>query len=105
MNQAPNFDRILWLTPREFEVFTALGEGLSGPQIADLPGKKISIKSVHTYMDRIRVKLQLSDHRQLTCLAAKYNLIGLQRERNLVRGAPYKFVEQTTKIIPIHAVA
>ena len=101
MNAPPNFDRVLWLSPAEYEVFVWVGEGLSARQIANLPGRKRAHRTIIEYLYRIREKLGLPDQRQVTCLAAKYNLIGPKRERNWGRAAPYRFVEQPANIIPV----
>lgn len=97
----PCFDRVLTLSPREYEVFIAIGEGLTARQIANLPGKKVAVKTVWCYLDRIREKLGLEDQRQVTCLASKYNLFGCQRVKNYARSSPYKFVEQSAgSVVP-----
>lgn len=45
------------LTDRELQVFRMLGEGLSPQEIAD--ALSLSIKTVHTYRERIKVKLDV----------------------------------------------
>ena len=58
------------LSDRELEVFELIGRGLSTKQIAD--EMFLSIKTVETYRQRIKVKLNLSGSHELTVFAAQW---------------------------------
>jgi DNA-binding NarL/FixJ family response regulator len=60
------------LTDRELEVFRLIGEGIKTAVIADR--LHLSIKTVETYRDRIRQKLELSDGARLAHYATQWVL-------------------------------
>lgn len=64
------------LSHREFEVFCLTGHGYVPKKIADK--LKVSVKTVETYRDRIREKLELADGGELL-----YHAIGFIREQSL----------------------
>lgn len=50
---------IYGLSPREFQVFLLLGDGLSSGEIANTPGFKCSRKTVEAHFANLRRKLDL----------------------------------------------
>lgn len=60
------------LTNRELEVFRLIGQGIKTSDIAHR--LHLSIKTIETYRDRIRQKLNLSDGTELAFFATKYFL-------------------------------
>ena len=58
------------LSDRELEVFQMLGHGRTTRQIAD--GLHISIKTVETYRERIKLKLDLNNSNELILHAAQW---------------------------------
>lgn len=58
------------LTDREMEVLRQIGEGYSSRQIAD--NSRLSVKTVDTYRERIKKKLQLSSGVELTYFAVRW---------------------------------
>lgn len=60
------------MADRELEVFQLIGKGVKTADIAQR--LHLSVKTVETYRDRIRHKLNLSDGAQLTCRAAQWVL-------------------------------
>lgn len=72
------FDR---LSHREFEVFCLTGHGHVPKKIADM--LKVSVKTIETYRERIRIKLGLSDGGELLFQAACFI-----REQSLSRLSP-----------------
>jgi DNA-binding NarL/FixJ family response regulator len=60
------------LADRELEVFRLIGEGLKTADIAKR--LHLSVKTIETYRDRIRNKLDLSDGAKLTHFATKWVL-------------------------------
>lgn len=60
------------LADREFEVFQLIGEGVKTAEIADR--LHLSIKTVETYRDRIRHKLDLPDGTRLSHFATQWVL-------------------------------
>jgi DNA-binding NarL/FixJ family response regulator len=59
------------LSDRELEVFVRLGEGLDSRRIAD--GLQISIKTVQTYVTRIREKLDVTTASEVMREAIRWN--------------------------------
>ena len=55
------------LSDRELQIFEIIGRGLSGTEIAE--ELKLNIKTIETYILRIRQKLHLSSTREVTCQA------------------------------------
>lgn len=64
--------RVGRLSDRESEVFRLLGEGLNSQEIAGRLG--LSAKTVDTYRERIKSKLDLSDFRQLYHFAIRWSI-------------------------------
>ena len=60
------------LSDRELEVFRHIGQGRTTQEIARL--LHLSVKTIETYRDRIREKLQLKDGTELACFAAQWVL-------------------------------
>ncbi len=60
------------LADRELEVFRLIGRGLKTAEIADQ--LHLSVKTIETYRDRIRAKLNLSDGTALAHYATKWML-------------------------------
>ncbi len=60
------------LADRELEVFRLIGQGVKTAEIAER--LHLSVKTVETYRDRIRQKLDLSDGTELAHYAAKWML-------------------------------
>jgi DNA-binding NarL/FixJ family response regulator len=60
------------LADRELEVFRLIGEGMKTAEIAER--LHLSVKTVETYRDRIRQKLDLSDSTRLTHYATQWVL-------------------------------
>jgi DNA-binding NarL/FixJ family response regulator len=60
------------LTDRELEVFRLIGRGVKTAEIAEL--MHLSVKTVETYRDRIRQKLDLADGTRLTHFATQWVL-------------------------------
>jgi DNA-binding NarL/FixJ family response regulator len=58
------------LADRELEVFRLIGEGVKTAEIAER--LHLSVKTVETYRDRIRQKLDLSDGMQLAHYATQW---------------------------------
>jgi DNA-binding NarL/FixJ family response regulator len=60
------------LTKREFEVFLALGDGLTRSEIADK--LNVSLKTIETHIERIKPKVNVPTAARLIHLAIKYKL-------------------------------
>jgi DNA-binding NarL/FixJ family response regulator len=60
------------LADRELEVFRLIGEGLKTAEIATR--LRLSVKTIETYRDRIRQKLDLSDGAKLAHFATQWTL-------------------------------
>ncbi len=60
------------LSDRELDVFRLIGQGRKTQEIADQ--LHLSVKTVETYRDRIRQKLDLSDGAELTRCALQWTL-------------------------------
>jgi DNA-binding NarL/FixJ family response regulator len=60
------------LADRELEVFRLIGEGVKTAQIAER--LHLSVKTIETYRDRIRQKLNLSDGAELVRCAVQWAL-------------------------------
>jgi DNA-binding NarL/FixJ family response regulator len=60
------------LADRELEVFRLIGQGVKTVKIAE--GLHLSVKTVETYRDRIRHKLELSDGTELAHYATQWVL-------------------------------
>jgi len=60
------------LADRELEVFRLIGQGMKTAEIAER--LHLSVKTIETYRDRIRAKLQLSDGTALAHFATKWML-------------------------------
>jgi DNA-binding NarL/FixJ family response regulator len=60
------------LADRELEVFRLIGEGVKTADIADR--LRLSVKTIETYRNRIRAKLQMSDGTALAHYATKWML-------------------------------
>jgi len=60
------------LSDREFEVFCLIGNGLKTAQIADRLG--LSVKTIETYRDRIKAKLEIATAAELALRAAHHTL-------------------------------
>jgi DNA-binding NarL/FixJ family response regulator len=60
------------LADRELEVFRLIGDGVKTAEIAER--LHLSVKTVETYRDRIRQKLDLSDGTRLTHYATRWVL-------------------------------
>jgi DNA-binding NarL/FixJ family response regulator len=65
-------DPIEGLSDRELEVFRLIGQGRKAKEIATL--LHLSIKTVETYRDRIRHKLDLQNGAQLALSATRWVL-------------------------------
>lgn len=64
---------LLQLSSRERQVLKLMAEGKSNPEIADL--LTVRLNTVHTYLKRIRAKLEIQDTPGLIDFARKYGLI------------------------------
>lgn len=60
------------LADRELEVFRLIGQGVKTAEIAER--LRLSVKTVETYRDRIRKKLELSDGTELAHYATQWEL-------------------------------
>ena len=60
------------LANRELEVFRLIGQGVKTAEIAER--LHLSVKTIETYRDRIREKLDLSDGTELAHYATKWML-------------------------------
>lgn len=69
-------DRLAELTPREREVLTLLGQGMSNRQIAD--ALYIAEKTVKTHMSSILTKLRVTDRTQAALYAVRHGVVGPQ---------------------------
>lgn len=87
------FDGVRYLSDREYQIFKAMGNGLSPLEISKLKHCQVSVKTIYALQDHLRYKLGVLDQRALTCLAARYIESGLKRIAVLPRRAPYKFRE------------
>jgi DNA-binding NarL/FixJ family response regulator len=67
------------LSDREFEVFRLIGEGVKTAEIAER--LHLSVKTIDTYRDRIRQKLDLSDGTKLAHYATQWMLENEQGKR------------------------
>lgn len=65
-------DAIARLSDRELQVFQRLGDGMGTQEIAD--AMHLSVKTIETYREHIKVKLDLKDARQLMQYAIRWNL-------------------------------
>lgn len=65
-------DRIAELTPREREVLTLLGQGMSNRQIAD--ALYVAEKTVKTHMSSILTKLRVHDRTQAALYAVRHGV-------------------------------
>ncbi|GAA0242283.1 response regulator transcription factor [Cryptosporangium japonicum] len=65
--------RVARLTPREREIFVAMGEGLSNPELADR--FVLSEGTVKTHVGRILAKLEVRDRVQAVVLAHRVGLV------------------------------
>lgn len=70
--QAPPPARVETLADRELEVFLLIGQGMKTADIAER--LCLSVKTVETYRDRIRQKLDLSDGMELAHYATQWLL-------------------------------
>lgn len=68
--QDPNADPVENLSDRELEVFGLIGEGISSKEIAER--LFLSVKTVESYRERIKVKLNLRSSAELTQFAIKW---------------------------------
>src|SRR5262249_42308588 len=81
------------LSDRELEVYSRIGEGTKTEQIAR--ELHLSVKTIETYRDRIRLKLDLKDGLELVRSAVEWRLEKLEHRdlevahfpRSLARGA------------------
>jgi DNA-binding NarL/FixJ family response regulator len=72
---APNTSSVTDLSDREFQVFTLVGQGNSPAEIAE--ELALSVKTVESYVDRLRKKLGLQSSRELSYEAVSW-LLGRQ---------------------------
>ena len=86
-----HFERVLLLSPREYQTLILSGKGLSTPQIGARMG--CSESTVWTYVQRIRELFDLPTYRQVIVLGALYVASGLKREPLLPEDARYKWKE------------
>lgn len=63
-------DPVQRLSDRELEVYQWLGRGLSTRQIAERLG--LSMKTIETYREHIKAKLNVNDSNRLICYAARW---------------------------------
>jgi DNA-binding NarL/FixJ family response regulator len=62
------------LSPREFEVFRLIGEGMKNHEIAEILG--VSVKTVDAHREHIRDKLQVKDAHELFSYALEWTRTG-----------------------------
>lgn len=65
--QAASFDG---LSDREFQIFRTLAEGLTCREVADRMG--LSVKTVQTYCDRIKTKMNYHSQQQMVAMAGQF---------------------------------
>nr|WP_051570571.1 response regulator transcription factor [Cryptosporangium arvum] len=70
---SPDDPRVARLTPREREIFVAMGEGLSNPELAER--FVLSEGTVKTHVGRILAKLEVRDRVQAVVLAHRIGLV------------------------------
>jgi DNA-binding NarL/FixJ family response regulator len=68
----PDDDRLAELTPREREVLTLLGHGMSNRQIAE--ALYVAEKTVKTHMSSILTKLRVTDRTQAALYAVRHGI-------------------------------
>jgi DNA-binding NarL/FixJ family response regulator len=61
---------LVQLSDRELEVFELIGKGLTTRQAAD--HLNLSVKTIETYRENIKTKLNLSNNNELICRAAQW---------------------------------
>lgn len=66
------WQKLQWLSPREYQIFMLLGDGLSSREIADYPGVKCSPKTVETHYAHLKGKLGIDHICQVRVLAARF---------------------------------
>jgi len=71
---APGENTLATLTPREREILTAIGEGLSNGEIAER--FVVAESTVKTHVGRVLQKLDLRDRVQAVIFAYEYGLVG-----------------------------
>ena len=86
-----HFERVLLLSPREYQTLILSGKGLSTPQIAARIG--CCNKTIWTYVERIREVFDLPTYRQVIVLGARFLASGLKREPLMPEDARYKWKE------------
>lgn len=93
---AERFKGVLRLTKAEYDVFMAMAEGMSSRQIANRPGRAVSIKTVESHQQHARAELGLANQGELRMFAVQYrewlrdNKIE-RVERRPAEVAPYDF--------------
>ena len=70
-------DRLAALTPREFEIFTLIGRGLSNAEIAST--LTLSQATVKTHVEHIIYKIGVSDRVQAVVWAVRHGVISLEK--------------------------
>lgn len=95
MNADPKieFAAILNLTAREYEIFQALGQGMTTRQIADLVGHRVERTTISSLQETIARKVGARDWRALFRMAVQYDYAGLKRVPLVPAPSQYKFVE------------
>lgn len=95
MNADPKieFAAILNLTAREYEIFQALGQGMTTRQIADLVGHRVERTTISSLQETIARKVGARDWRALFRMAVQYDYTGLKRAPLVPSPPQYKFVE------------
>lgn len=88
------FAGVLLLTDREYEIFNAIGQGLTPREIAAIKGHRILSASVHKYYERLANKLGTQNWRQTFRLAVRYECMRLKRIAVVPQQPQYAFVQE-----------
>jgi len=92
------FAGVLLLTDREYEVFKALGTGLSCAEIAEMPGRKVKVNTVRDLLCRARDRMNLKNRTALLILAVRYDCAGLKRQAIIQSQPQYSFIEAAEEV-------
>lgn len=92
------FAGILFLTDREYEMFKAIGQGLTPREIAAIKGHRISTSTISKYYERLANKLGTQNWRQTFRLAVRYECMRLKRIAVVPQPPQYMFVQEIDRL-------